>query len=254
MKLDIGNELETLGLSQNEAKVYLASLRTGPTTAQMLAAKSGISRPTTYIMIESLMKKGLMSSYIKGKKKFFAAANPNQLTYIVNGLKQEALAKEAAVGKIVEALGKMVEEEKAATTIRVLEGPEGTHELQRDVLESGATETFELVNVDEARKWIPPMHKGDIREKITTKTKCRSLYTYSKGKIIDRIRPEGSKTESRYLDGSKYPIVGEVAMYADRVALTSYSPKKVTVIIRDPGVAQTMKTLFTSLWEKGEQE
>lgn len=254
MKLNVATELETLGLSQNEAKIYLASLKLGPATAQHLAAKATISRPTTYIMIESLVKRGLISSYFKGKKKLFMAANPNQLTYIVSHLKREALEKEAAVGKIVEALGQMVDEEKNATTVRVLEGPEGSVELQRDIIESGAAETYEIVNIDEARKWIPPMHKGDIREKITLKTKCRSIYTYSKGKITDRQRTAGSKSESRYLDQKKFPLAGEVIAYGDRVVLTSFAPKKTAVIIRDAGLATTVKTMFDALWDKAEKE
>lgn len=254
MKYDIGAELETLGLSQNEAKVYLASLKAGPTTAQMLAAKATISRPTTYIMIESLVKKGLMSSYFKGKKKYFAAANPNQLTYIVNNLKREALEKEAAVAKIVDALGKMVDEEKTATSIRVLEGAESTSEVQRDILESGATETFELVNIDEARKWVPPVYKGDIREKLVLKCKTRSLYNSSTGKILDWQLPKGNRHEGRYLDSRTQPLHGNIVIYADRVALTSYGAKKVTIITRDQGLATTMKTMFNALWEKGEQE
>lgn len=253
MKLDIRAELETLGLSQNEAKIYLASLKLGPATAQHLAAKGTLSRPTTYIMIESLVKRGLMSSYFKGKKKFFAAANPNQLTYIVSNLKREALEKEAAVGKIVEALGKMVDDEKNATVVRILEGPESTVEVQKDILESGADEAFELVNRDEARKWIPPMRSGDIREKIALKLKTRSIYTTTLGKQTDYVPPKGSKGESRYLDGKKYPVNGEVITYADRVLMTSYVPKQTTVMIRDKGLAETTKTMFLALWEKAEK-
>jgi len=254
MKYDIGAELETLGLSQNEAKVYMASLKVGPTTAQMLAAKATISRPTTYIMIESLVKKGLMSSYFKGKKKYFAAASPNQLKYIVNNLKREALEKEAAVEKIVEVLGKMVEEEQSATLIRVFEGAESTSEVQRDILESGATETFELVNIDEARKWVPPVYKGDIREKLVLKCKTRSLYNASTGKIADWQLPKGSRHEGRYLDAKIHQLHGNVVIYADRVAYTSYGVKKTSVIIRDRGLAESMKTMFNALWEKGEKE
>lgn len=255
MKLNVAAELETLGLSQNEAKVYLASLKLGPATAQHLAAKATISRPTTYIMIELLVKRGLMSSYFKGKKKLFSAANPNQLTYIVSHLKREALEKEAAVGKIVEALGKMIDEEKAATTVRVIDGPEGTVEIQRDILESGAKETFELVNRDDVRKWIPPMRKGDIREKLALKLKCRSMYTSSHGKGYDYQRPSGSTGESRYLDGKKFSVSGEVLVYADRVCLGSFSSaKKTSVIIRDKGIAESVKTMFLALWDKAEKE
>ncbi|MEY4744239.1 MAG: hypothetical protein RL272_184, partial [Candidatus Parcubacteria bacterium] len=71
MREDLAKELQKIGLSENEAKVYLAGLELGPSTAQMMAAKATVSRPTTYIMIESLIKRGLMSSFQKGKKRYF---------------------------------------------------------------------------------------------------------------------------------------------------------------------------------------
>jgi sugar-specific transcriptional regulator TrmB len=205
-------------------------------------------------MIESLSDKGLMSSYFKGKKKIFAAAAPQQLTYIVAHLKREAEEKAAAVDRIVTELGKLVEEEKNATMVQVLEGSDGTVEIQRDILESGAKEAFELVNRDDVRKWIPPMRKGDIREKLVTKLTANSMYVTAHGKGSDYKLPEGSKGESRYLDGKKYPVRHEVLVYGDRVCLVSFEPKKVAVIIRDAGLAETMKTMYKALWEKAEKE
>lgn len=254
MKSGVIKELETLGLSQSEAKVYLASLKLGPATAQQIAAKALTSRPTAYGMIESLIEKGLMSSYFKGKKKIFAAAAPEQLTYIVAHLKKEALEKESAVERIVAELGKLVDEEKNATMVRVLEGSDGTVEIQRDIMESGAKEAFELVNRDEVRKWIPPMRKGDIREKLVLKLKSHSMYTTAHGKGHDYKLPEGTTSESRYLDEKKYPVHGEVLVYADRICIASFDPKKVSIIIRDAGLAETMKTMYKALWEKAEKE
>ena len=47
-------ELEKTGLTENEAKVYLAALELGETTVIRLAKKAGIKRPTTYLVVDSL--------------------------------------------------------------------------------------------------------------------------------------------------------------------------------------------------------
>ncbi|MEY4722995.1 MAG: hypothetical protein RLZZ324_508 [Candidatus Parcubacteria bacterium] len=253
MSLTIATELETLGLSHNEAKVYIASLKAGPTTAQLLAAKSLISRPTTYLMIDGLVETGLMSSFIKGKKKYFEAATPMHLKYIVENLKRDAMAKEAAVTKIVAALQSVGPEAGLGASIRVLEGVEAANALQRDILASGATETYEVVNLDEARQWIPPVYEGDIREKLVLKCKTRTIYTYSKGKTKLDL-PVGSRHEGRYLEQGKSPLHGNIVIYADCVSVTSFNAKRITVITKDAGLAQTMKTLFLSLWETAEKE
>ena len=49
--------LTNLGLSPNEAKIYLATLESGQTSAQRIAQKAQIKRTTTYSVLEGLVKK-----------------------------------------------------------------------------------------------------------------------------------------------------------------------------------------------------
>jgi sugar-specific transcriptional regulator TrmB len=77
------DKLRHLGLSENEAKVYMAMLELGPSVVVEIARKSGINRPTTYVQIESLKKKGLVSTQAKGKKQFFIAESPDKLELLI---------------------------------------------------------------------------------------------------------------------------------------------------------------------------
>ena len=101
----LDKELQKLGLSDKEAKVYLSSLELGPSPVQVIAQKAGVNRATTYVMIESLIGRGLMSSFEKGKKRFFTAESPDQLMTL---LKKE----EAEVGTKIKQLGDMIPELK----------------------------------------------------------------------------------------------------------------------------------------------
>ena len=69
-------DIEKLGLSEKEAKVYLASLELGPSPVQVISQKSKVNRATTYVVIDSLMAMGLMSTYDEGKKTFFTSESP----------------------------------------------------------------------------------------------------------------------------------------------------------------------------------
>ena len=55
---DIIDSFEKLGLSSNEAKVYLALLENHPITGYQLAKTSGILRPVVYEMLNRLTEKG----------------------------------------------------------------------------------------------------------------------------------------------------------------------------------------------------
>jgi sugar-specific transcriptional regulator TrmB len=73
---DLIKELRHFGLSDKEAAVYLASLNLGPASVQDLSHKSKVNRATTYVVIESLTTQGLMSTFVKDKKRYFALAAP----------------------------------------------------------------------------------------------------------------------------------------------------------------------------------
>lgn len=55
---DILKSFESLGLSMNEAKVYLALLENHPITGYQLSKNSGILRPVVYEMLNRLVEKG----------------------------------------------------------------------------------------------------------------------------------------------------------------------------------------------------
>ncbi|OHE33815.1 MAG: hypothetical protein A3J94_16070 [Syntrophus sp. RIFOXYC2_FULL_54_9] len=63
---ELKKQLEHLGLSDKESKVYLAALELGPTPVQDISHKAHVNRATTYVMIESLSARGLMSTFQKG--------------------------------------------------------------------------------------------------------------------------------------------------------------------------------------------
>lgn len=75
--------LETLGLSENEAAVYMAALSLGPTTAANIARVSGVKRPTVYSITETLKKRGLLSTGFEGLKRVFVAEDPSSLKSVL---------------------------------------------------------------------------------------------------------------------------------------------------------------------------
>src|SRR3989344_2158701 len=81
-------QLKGLGLSENEAKVYMAMLELGSATVLEISAKAGVNRLTTYVQIESLKKMGLASTQTKGKKQLFIAESPDQLEFVIEREKQ----------------------------------------------------------------------------------------------------------------------------------------------------------------------
>jgi DNA-binding MarR family transcriptional regulator len=69
--------LRNLGLSEKEAKIYLALLQLGPSTPYQIAKKAELKRPTAYVIAEELVEKGLIVHVPGEEKKRYIARTPD---------------------------------------------------------------------------------------------------------------------------------------------------------------------------------
>lgn len=71
--------LLALGLNDKEASVYLALLSLGESTAYVIADRAGLKKPTTYVILEQLIKKGAVRQIPRAKKARYLAVSPEEL-------------------------------------------------------------------------------------------------------------------------------------------------------------------------------
>jgi predicted DNA-binding transcriptional regulator len=76
---DIADSLQKIGLSDKEAKIYLALLKFGEASVSDIAEEGGIKRPTAYLILDELRKKGLVIKIPYAKKIMFKAKTPDDL-------------------------------------------------------------------------------------------------------------------------------------------------------------------------------
>ena len=76
-------ELKNIGLTEDEAAVYIAGLEIGPTTVLEIARKTGLNRTTLYGVTERLMEKRLLTKSVAGKRTLYAAEPPEKLTLML---------------------------------------------------------------------------------------------------------------------------------------------------------------------------
>ncbi len=68
--------LVSLGLTSKEASIYLALYKLGEATAYQIAKESGIKRPTVYVLMDELRKRGLVLIIPHAKKQLYVAKDP----------------------------------------------------------------------------------------------------------------------------------------------------------------------------------
>lgn len=251
MQTLIEKELANIGLSEKAVRVYLASLELGPSPVQVISKKAAVNRPTAYVMIDALTEKGLMSSFEKGKKRFFKAENPEQLLKIISEERRNLETKETSVKKILPELQKLISYASDRPGVSFYEGIEGVIALRADVLRSGEKELLEIVPLDDVRKYISEeATPDDLRHDIKRNLKVRSIYTTTKGSVLKHSH---QNVESRYMAPSKLKLGCEVVIYGEKTGLLTFSGKPIGVLIQSKEVADTMKSLFSFVWSEADK-
>lgn len=124
---NLQKELQKFNLSENEAKLYIALLELGETSIQRISKKSKISRTTTYSIIESLQKKGLIISTKRQKRTFYYAENPKKLELIL----EEKLNSLKNLIPSILSISNLIDRKPK---IKFFEGEEGIKNIYRDTL------------------------------------------------------------------------------------------------------------------------
>ncbi len=110
--------LEDLGLSRNEAKIYLTLLRLGKANSAELARESGIHRINVYDVLNSLISKGIVSYISEGGARNFKPESPEKLKEMLN-------AKILSLDKVLPQLLMEFNSRKEECEISILRGVEG---------------------------------------------------------------------------------------------------------------------------------
>ncbi len=244
-------ELKKIGLSDKEAKIYLTSLSRGPETAPTLAKLSNIVRPTAYVIIEGLLKKGLMSSFVKEKKTYFVAESPEHLLSVLRLQKQEIEEKEREFSKLLPELSAMANIKGEKPKVRVFEGKEGLKAVIESILKSKTKMIYSIVPADELFELFPQEeHKSVMASpRVQKNIKAKLIYTSKKGRIYKSKDPENLR-DAVYIDEKKFPFKCGIDIYDHHLAFYSYKGAIMGVVIENEDMAETMRTIFDMLWQK----
>lgn len=236
-------EIKKLGLSDKEVKVYLAILELGQATASEIAAHSGIVRVTTYVILEGLGKKGLVSTFLKNKKTYFAAEPPERLSNLFEI--EEHRVKESFLGlkKILPNLIKLYESRGERPKARLFEGSEGINSLREDILKTKTKFLYQILPLDFVQKSLSEKNFQDKKIKKLYNIPSKSIYYNKKGKIFPN---KLGKAEYKFLT-DKFET--EIIIYEKKIAFINVKKKPMGIIIDDPAISLTIKIFFEALWK-----
>lgn len=243
--MSIEQTLEKLGLSKNEAKIYLALLELGQTTILQLARKTQLKRPTIYLIIDSLLKKNLIQTLPKDKKIFYLAENPQQLL-----IKLQENTKELQT--ILPDLQSLYSQEKERPRLTFYEGKEGVKKVY-DLIRQSKTEilfygSFKAVK----EEFLEHTIKFDQLLKRKNFIGAREIVNNTKfdKQFALKINKKGHpKHHVRILPKELLFIDCDNAIFDNKLAIFSIKQDYFVVVIESQNIATCYRAMFEMAWK-----
>jgi len=232
------------GLSEKEARTYVACLELGDSTASDIAIKSGLPRTLVYDLLERLIEAGLASYAVKNGKKYFLAADPRELLRILR-------EKESAISAILPSL-QVLQKERGSVRPRVTiyGGKEGMKSVMNDILHSRVQAFFAYGSSRSSYDVIPAFMDEWHKKRIKKRVEMHVIYNNT-----PQARQK-ARDKAASLQYTKYrfmPIALEsptaTVIYANKVILQSWTREPFAVMIENAEMAQNQKKYFEQLWK-----
>ncbi|MBU3940675.1 MAG: HTH domain-containing protein [Nanoarchaeota archaeon] len=226
--------LEKLGLNENEIKIYLALLKEGLSTGGKLAEKTNIHRRTAYDTLNSLSEKGLVTSIIKEKIKYFEAIDPKHFLDIVKDQEQSI----KTILPELELLKKQVTNKAEA---QIYQGIKSIKKIYEDILNH--KEYSVLGAGTPLREMLGPFFINFQKRKKSKKIKSRVL-------VAEKYKNEevSTKTFGQVKFLKEYEAPTTTYIYGNKVAIILSEPI-LGILIENKDVNKSFLNYFNLMWK-----
>lgn len=245
-------ELKKIGLNDKEASVYVASLQLGPSPAQQIARKAKVVRATTYVVLDSLMQRGLITQYKEGKKTLFSAEPPRQLMRLLERHMDEVREQQHDLERLLPELQVLMKSAGNRPSVRYFEGKEGLRAIRSEFLmyAQPGDMIYSFTPADHLNAVFPDDADTFYPQRIARKIRARVIFTTRSASLKQSWLSSSSDmfSERIYIPPERFPSASGMTVYRDRIAIGTYTGKQIGVVIESEPMADMMKRLFELSW------
>ena len=237
--------LQTVGMDEKEARVYLAGLELGPATVLQLSKKSEVKRPTTYVLLDALCERGYFAKTFKNQRPLYIAERPEALL-------RQVRSTEQVLAESLPLLHAVMATSKQRPTISIYEGKAGVRQIYSQMLESEAIQLFG--SIKEVNRYFSDMIVEVARSSKSKQPMISDIVTneeddlrYAKQVMRDnpnytvRIAPAG------------FTFLSDCAIYGNRVAIFAVQNNFFAVVIESAEVAHSFRSIHQMAWQSAQE-
>lgn len=251
---DLQSILQSIGLNHFETTIYLQLLNGGEQSASVIARTTNTPRSTTRGVLDKLCERGIVGKLYKRNTQFYSAKSPQSLLQFMQRTIEEKQENITKIQEILPILTSIHQRRNIAPKVQFFEGRDQVIEaFNRCLFVENIKELLIFTSYEFLKD--PAIRKNDddffIKMRMKKGIFARVLVgkTDEKGKNVNK---PNEMRERRFIP-KKYSLPGNIHIYGDTVLYFSIREKThIAVLLEDPMMADTMKSLFEFMWENCE--
>ena len=236
-------ELTNAGITEEEAKTYLAILELGEGTISQIAKKSEIKRTSAYLVVERLIKKGLVSASKVKKHTVYIAENPKKIEDLLEERKK-------SIQRIMPELLSFTNLIDKKPKIRYYEGRDGMKEIYKDMLRYPDSEILGMFSESYTGHLDDEFVKNYFySQRVEKKIWVRAILPDNEKTREIIIDDEKILRRSKLISNEKFKIKVDIDVYGkNKISLVSFE-EQLGIIIESEKIFESMKGIFETIWD-----
>ena len=231
--------LEDIGLTSAEAKIFLALLKLGPSSAGPVLNRAGLHNSVVHAALNRLIEKGLVSYTKQGKTHIYQASNPKHLFEYIDEKKER-------LEKIMPELLAREEGQTEKPEATVYRGIRGMKEILYELLEAGGNKHHTIGSSDKSlmmgSEWWAQYHRKRAQKGIYAK-----LLFYESLEEWKAEEKYPKTTEVRYTKTGFEPLT-ETIIRNDKVGILLWTEKPTGILMHNRELADSYEKYFQHMW------
>lgn len=240
------SELELIGLSPNEAKIYESLLSLGESNIADITYESGIHRRSVYDTLNRLVEKGLVFQIFQSRENLYQAVDPQKCLELL----QE---RERAFQKVLPALEEIGNKQHSKEAAYIYRGLEGYKNYVRDMVRV-CDDTYFL---GAKFNWATPGTEALLKQYNNEMDRQgRKRKTIFDPRVKDRFDKsdyarvgEYKFLPENYATPGVMDVFGEYVVTFNSVDIGNFGEDGSIFVMRNKALADSYRTWFEYIWD-----
>lgn len=250
---NLHNTLIQFGLSPKEVTVYLALLENNASLVNDISKKTKLNRSTTYVILNSLLEKGMVSIAEDSVIKHYSATTPDRIVESLENNAKKYIELTKMAKNIMPDLKALYKSTGDKPKLRFFEGLEGIKSALEETINSKETiKTY--MNVKNMKEiFSHHLPESYCQRRVAKNIKMEAIFTDSNDSREQTKYNKKELREAYCVPYKEFPFPSEIMIHDNRIVFISLT-EKFAFIVESEEIANAMKAIFKLSWSEAKRQ